>query len=113
MSPPAPDAVHVEFVVDDALVTDWDEPRIAALVRGILADEPLTPPPAACVVTLHLVTDACIRALNAQHRQLDVHTDVLSFPLSSADAFVVPPGEPVHLGDVVVSYPRAVAQATE
>jgi len=50
--------------------------------------------------------------LNAEHRARDSATDVLSFPLYEP-WFVLPPGEPAHLGDVVVSYPRATAQAEE
>jgi probable rRNA maturation factor len=53
--------------------------------------------------------------LNRAHRQIDRATDVLSFPLQPVESgdFVLPPGAPLHLGDVVVSYPRAVAQADE
>ena len=38
---------------------------------------------------------------------------MLSFPLHDPNGmrFVLPPGEPVNLGDVVLSYPRAIAQA--
>ena len=59
---------------------------------------------------MHLVGDATIQQLNAEHRHIDSVTDVLSFPLAEPD-FVLPDEEPVNLGDVVISYPRAVAQA--
>ena len=64
------------------------------------------------LIALHLVSDDSIQALNAEHRAIDARTDVLSFPIHG-DGFVTPPGEPVNLGDVVVSYPRAVEQAAE
>ena len=64
------------------------------------------------LVALHLVSDATIQALNAEHRAIDARTDVLSFPIHGS-GFVTPPAEPVNLGDVVVSYPRAVEQAAE
>ena len=83
---------------------------MSALVDSIVARE--LPGVTDYVVSLHLVGDASIRALNAEHRQKDSATDVLSFPLH-APGFVLPPGAPVHLGDVVVSYPRAVEQAAE
>jgi probable rRNA maturation factor len=71
-----------------------------------------------CVVDLRITDDAGIHALNRAHRGVDAATDVLSFPLQSAvgpppGGFVLPPGTPLHLGDVVLSWPRAVAQAAE
>lgn len=66
------------------------------------------------VLTVTLVDDEEIREINRQHRQIDRPTDVLSFPLiDGTDAFALPLGVPRELGDVVVSYPRAVAQAEE
>ena len=113
MSPPPPEAI-VEFTVEDGLDAHWDEPRITALVRAIVSSEPgLARAP--FVMGLHLVGDNAIRALNSAHRGIDAHTDVLSFPLidpAGAD-FVTPPGQPVSLGDVVVSHPRALEQAAE
>ncbi len=89
-----------------------------ALVRGEGVEEP-------CALNVTLVGDAEIARLNARHRGIDGPTDVLSFPLhppstgterdggSPIQVFVSPPGCPRELGDVVVSYPRAVAQAKE
>jgi probable rRNA maturation factor len=66
------------------------------------------------VLTLTLVDDDEIQEINRQHRGIDRPTDVLSFPLvDGTDAFALPPGAPCDLGDVMVSYPRAVAQAEE
>ncbi len=113
MLPPPPESI-VEFSIEDGLDARWDEPRITALVRSIISAEPALAP-ARYAIGLHLVDDATIRALNAEHRGQDVPTDVLSFPLIDPDGvdFVVPPGQPTNLGDVVVSQPRAVEQAVE
>ncbi|MBV8717041.1 MAG: rRNA maturation RNase YbeY [Chloroflexi bacterium] len=100
----------IDFVIESGLKATWDEPRITALVDAILGRE--RPQLQQFVVNLHLVGDDSIRALNAEHRGIDSVTDVLSFGLLSTD-FVVPMDEPADLGDVVVSYPRAVAQAAE
>lgn len=56
-----------------------------------------------------------MRDLNRTQRGLDEPTDVLSFPLRDPTGlrFVLPPDQPIHLGDVVVSYPRALQQAHE
>lgn len=109
MSQPLPD-LDVEFSVEEGLPATWDESRIRTLVASIVRGEPSIALPA--TIAVHLVGDERIRALNAEHRGIDRHTDVLSFPLLG-EGFVLPVGEPANLGDVVVSYPRAVAQAEE
>jgi len=116
MSWPRPELaleVSIEDGLDASDLAAWDEARLTALVRGIVSREL---GPGEYTLGLHLVSDATIRALNAEHRGQDAHTDVLSFPLhATPDAkqvpFVLPPSEPVSLGDVVVSLPRARAQA--
>jgi probable rRNA maturation factor len=93
-----------------------DEARLVRLVTASLAAEGVEQP---AEVGLTLCDDEAIRKLNLQYRQLDEATDVLSFPLlSEADLagkgkFVTAPDGILHLGDVVVSLPRARAQAEE
>ena len=58
-------------------------------------------------LTLVLTDDAQLHALNRQFLGIDAPTDVLSFPADELD----PDSETPYLGDVVVSYPRALAQA--
>ena len=69
-------------------------------------------------VGLTITNDDGIKELNLRYRGIDAPTDVLSFPLQQYEApekpkvtFPQPPGEPLHLGDVVISYERAVEQA--
>jgi probable rRNA maturation factor len=100
----------IDFAVEDGLNAAWDEARITALIDALVSRE--LPATRDYRLGVHLVDDTTIQALNAEHRSIHTPTDVLSFPLVSSD-FVTPPNEPVHLGDVVVSYPRAVAQAEE
>ncbi len=50
-----------------------------------------------------------IRALNRQFRHVDAPTDVLAFPTEFSD----PESGASYLGDVIISYPRAQAQASE
>lgn len=70
-------------------------------------------------LSLLITDDATVHELNKKYRGKDKPTDVLSFALEAdkrGDAsagFVMPPGEMVHLGEVIVSYPRAVEQAAE
>ena len=100
--------MKIEFTVEDGLSAVWDERRIVSLVAAIVARE--LPSVSDSILSLHLVADATIRSLNREHRATDAPTDVLSFPLYEA-GFALPPGEAIHLGDVVISYPRAVDQA--
>lgn len=64
-------------------------------------------------VALMLAGDETLRRLNRTYRGLDQPTDVLSFGQMepSAAPFVSPPDTTLHLGDIIISYPRAVAQA--
>lgn len=84
--------------------------------------------PAPATVSLTLSDDAELAALNTEHMGVEGPTDVLSFPLlppsaypphpgqdpavrEEVAAFPLPPDEPTHLGDVIVSVERAIAQA--
>jgi probable rRNA maturation factor len=62
-------------------------------------------------LTVVVVGDARMRLLNRTYRGIDATTDVLSFGGSAGGRLVVPLGTPHYLGDVVVSYPQAQAQA--
>lgn len=91
-----------------AVSAAWVRP----IARRVLAAER----PGEAVVTGVVITDeATVRELNRRYRGRDEPTDVLSFGLGDrADAsFALPPDEPPHLGEVVISYPTAVRQAEE
>ena len=58
--------------------------------------------------------DAVVRDLNRRYRGEDAPTDVLSFALrEDAEDFVLPPGESMRLGDVIISLPAARRQARQ
>jgi probable rRNA maturation factor len=62
-------------------------------------------------LTLVITGDDAVHALNKQFRGVDAPTDVLSFP---ADPPTVPEAEEYcYLGDIVIAYPRAAAQAQQ
>ena len=54
-------------------------------------------------VSVMIVCDKEIQELNLQYRGMDKPTDVLSFPMEDEE----------YLGDIVISLPRARAQAEE
>jgi probable rRNA maturation factor len=65
-------------------------------------------------VTLVVTDDEGIRELNRDFLNRDITTDVLAFSAQEdGGAFVAAPETGDYLGDVIVSYPRAVAQADE
>jgi len=64
-------------------------------------------------VSLTLVRDAAIRAINREHRGKDAATDVLSFPLLDDPSDVSPEGTERLLGDIVVSVDTAARQAAD
>ena len=63
-------------------------------------------------VSVTFADDASIRKLNAEYRNIDRPTDVLSFPIEDGvDEF--DDGGFLMLGDIVISLERAAAQAEE
>ncbi len=76
-------------------------------IRATLAYEGFTRP---AEVSVTLVDNAAIHALNRERREVDRPTDVLSFPLFDDD---FGDGEYCALGDIVLSMERAAEQARE
>ncbi len=65
-------------------------------------------------ISVTLVDNARIREMNAEFREIDRETDVLSFPLGDEDGFEVDPDtDAILLGDIVISLEKAKAQAEE
>jgi probable rRNA maturation factor len=58
-----------------------------------------------------ITDDDTVRELSRQFRDVDVPTDVLAFGSGDEDDFVTEPGEAAYLGDIIISYPRAIIQA--
>lgn len=114
------ESLDVRFRVRARLRVRIDRRRIRKLCRAIIAIEGVTEPSSLAVA---VVDDDEIARLNRAHRQIDQPTDVLSFPLDVpltvgnhhglTPAFATPPGHPREIGDIVISYPRVIAQAAE
>jgi len=68
-------------------------------------------------VSVSIIGDRRMRELNRTYRQIDATTDVLSFPQNDPSAaakpFVDPPDNILHLGDIIVSYPQVMVEASE
>ena len=57
--------------------------------------------------------DEALHDLNQRHRGVDAPTDVLAFPNEARGPFVGAPDQPRYLGDVIISFSRAEAQAKD
>jgi probable rRNA maturation factor len=87
---------------------------IRKIVRQILKAERVASP---YEVSLVFTDSETVKQLNRDYRGLDEPTDVLAFymlPQKGADdSFALPPDGVTRLGEVIISYPQAVAQARE
>ena len=54
-----------------------------------------------------------IRKLNKEYRNIDKHTDVLSFPMFEKEELEGIEGQAITLGDIIISLERAKEQAEE
>ncbi|MBP9719396.1 MAG: rRNA maturation RNase YbeY [Candidatus Levybacteria bacterium] len=61
-------------------------------------------------VSIAIVGDRKMRALNNTYRHLDKTSNVLSFPIAEGDTIAMP-SDTLRLGDVVISYPEVVRES--
>ena len=97
----------VDLVLEGVDGAGIDPASLERLVAGVLAELPVGD--GTCALSIRLVGDDEIRALNREHRALDEVTDVLSFPVDGLDP--LPAGMERELGDVVISLPQCRRQA--
>jgi probable rRNA maturation factor len=65
-------------------------------------------------VSVTCVDDETIHELNREHRNIDRATDVLSFSQLEGEEMPGPPeGQPLPVGDIVISIERCAAQAED
>ena len=97
------------------------EEEVRALItrcaQGALAHEQVDFP---AFVDVTIVDDETIRTLNAENRNIDAVTDVLSFPMyefyngeAQEELEEDPESGEVMLGDMILNYQRACQQAAE
>ncbi len=94
----------------------------AESIAGLMADQPVEgnlleravqetlnefPQKSEADITIMLSDDAQLHELNRQFLGIDAPTDVLSFP----EDYIDPDTGLPYLGDIIISYPRAIAQA--
>jgi probable rRNA maturation factor len=99
VDPTSPNSVDVSDTQSHIAI---DRAALAALARRTLALEGV----GRFALSIALVDNAAIHALNRKHLRHDWPTDVITFPLSG-------PGDPVLAGELVVSAEMAAATARE
>lgn len=107
--------MEINVLIDDDL-----EGRLEVSWLQGVAERVLTAQDAGSGVELGLVitSQERVRQLNRSYRGRDEPTDVLAFStveeiVTDSPPFVVPPDGVLHLGEVIIAYPQAVAQAEE
>ncbi len=96
----------INVVVSEQFVEVIDLVVLTAAAEAVLQQ-----PPGSVDADLSVVIedDARLHQLNRDFLGIDAPTDVLSFP--SGEGVVDPETDQPYLGDVIISYPRAVEQA--
>jgi probable rRNA maturation factor len=103
----------VEVQVDERFQTQVESNRLHRAALATLAHQQVEE---ACELAVVLADDAMLHELNLRYRNVDAPTDVLAFSEEDSETggtFVSAPDEPRYLGDVIISFHRAEAQAAE
>jgi probable rRNA maturation factor len=83
--------------------------RIKSAVQFVLEDQNIQ---TQLEVSIAIVGDRKMRALNKQYRNLDKTANILSFPLSEGEQTKLP-NDIMRLGDIIISYPMVIKEASE
>ncbi len=84
-----------------------DRKRIKSVVFCVLEEQGVK---SALEVSIAIVGDRKMKALNKKYRQKEITTNILSFPLSEGDSTRLPK-DVLRLGDIVISYPQIIREA--
>ena len=103
----SPPVIDVEIVSDDGTIPSIGE--ITDWVRRALDAVPQ--PPQDAELAVRVVAAEEMQSLNCEHRQKDVPTNVLSFPIGEIQGLPAAAGN--FLGDIVVCAPVVSREAAE
>lgn len=84
-----------------------DRKRIKAAIFSVLEEQGVKSP---LEVSIAIVGDRKMKALNKKYRQKETTTNILSFPLSEGESTRLPK-DILRLGDIVISYPQLICEA--
>lgn len=100
---------EIDVQIDPDIGCDCAE-RLEFIARAVFEAEQRLSPAQLCIV---LTSEERMRELNREFSDVDSATDVLAFCAQEGPEFVLPGDLIPYLGDVIISYPTAVAQARE
>lgn len=83
--------------------------RMKAAVQSVLEEQNVQSP---IEVSIAIIGDRKMRALNKKYRDKDKTANILSFPISEGGDSVLPP-DVTRLGDIIISYPELIREAAE
>ena len=105
---------EIEIFVEEKFRGLVDEDWAKRIAQTVLKAEEVAPP---YEVSLVFTDSETVRRLNRDYRGVDEPTDVLAFYMLSQNevdsSFALPPDGVTRLGEVIISYPQAVEQASE
>ncbi len=105
---------EIEISVEEKFGGVVNRGWVKKIARQVLKAEGMAPP---YEVSLVFTNSETVQQLNRDYRRVDKPTDVLAFymlPQKEIDSpFALPPDGITRLGEVIISYPQAVAQARE
>ena len=93
---------------EDGLDFPLGDDEVASCIDAVLAHEGVGRP---CMVSVSVVSDERIREVNAEWRDVDAPTDVVSLECERPDDPDLAPGEPCELGDIILAPAYIAAQA--
>jgi probable rRNA maturation factor len=102
--------MEISVLIDEAYKDELDADWLEGVAGCVLAAQDAFD----AEIELMITGQERMRLLNRQYRGKDKPTDVLAFPAAAPESgFQDSPEAAKHLGEVVISYPQAVIQATE
>ena len=100
----------IDFMQEEGAACALDLEEMKSICSMVLAEEQIERP---CLLSLSVVLDSSMRSLNAQWREIDRPTDVLSIECERPDDPMLTDGEPCELGDIVLAPAYIARQAKE
>ncbi len=109
-------AHSISIIIKRSLLFPFKRPWLKSIITAVLAGENAA---GTMEINCLITDDESIRKFNRRYRGIDKPTDVLSFALAEEPGggavvdFPPAPGPSCRFGDIIISYPRAAAQAAE
>lgn len=83
--------------------------RIKSAIRMVLEEQHVLSP---IEVSIAIIGDRKMHALNKKYRDKDKTTNILSFPLAEGEQTQLPT-DVTRLGDIIISYPEVIRESVE